>query len=105
MPSRPKDVQNEANLHKYFPNHGRDMGAVLVQLAAVRNVLVEDRGDAGREHNDGLHNQVFLGRMGKLFDLEKVGFENATISLTGCRCWRRQWRHCCRICTWRSASW
>ena len=75
------DVQNEANLHKYFPDRGRGIGEALAKLAAVRDALAKERGDS--EYNDAARNQVFSGRTGEMFGLPTVGFENASLSLTG----------------------
>ena len=76
------DVQNETNLHKYFPNRGRDIGIALAKLAAVRDALAKERGSS--EYGDEVRNQFYSGRTGNMFGLPTVGFENVTVSLTGC---------------------
>ena len=78
------DVQNESQLHEYFPDAGRELGLALVKLFAVRQALAVERGDGDREYNDELRNQIFSGRVGEMFGLATVGFENVTVALTGC---------------------
>ena len=74
-------VQGEKELHKYFPNHGRDLGLGLLKLGEIRDVLDLKRG--GTEYSDVVRNQIFSGRTGQMFGQPTVHFENATVGLTG----------------------
>ena len=75
------DVQNEKNLHKYFPDHGRVLGLVVAKLCAVRDALTKERGDV--EYDDEIRNQLFSGRVGEMFDMQSLGCESITVALTG----------------------
>ena len=75
------DVQGEKYLHKYFPNRGSDLGDALAKLGEMRDTLDQLRG--GTEYQDVVRNQIFSGRTGQMFGRPTVGFENATLSLTG----------------------
>jgi len=77
--------QNEKTLRRYFPDRGRNLGTVLVKLGAIRNALVQARGDEHREYNDKVRNQINSGRVADLCGgiANLVPFENFSIALAG----------------------
>lgn len=88
--------QNERILERHFSDGGQNLGEVLRKLGALRDGLVQRRGDGEREYNDPYRNHVHGSQVADMCGVgDPLPFENFTVGLTGDSTFLRQLAETC----------